>query len=246
MKKEDEREYEGVHSRLDFFWSDYSRFQTFLNRKDRVREVLRIRDAFNSLRYVLFECFGVKDTHHPVYELVSLESELDFDASILLAFGGYYKQALMCLRNVFELPYCAMYYDNHREEYSLWKKGQRRSPSFSKNILEFVFKETNLREHKDRWKPKIKSQYTYLSQFVHTSAIDKTELWKGRDNVPRFLPRSFDRWFDDLKNVSRIVTLSSIVQWGQPMRFVLRKDKSGMRNEIASLLEEEDLKDLDL
>jgi len=242
-RKQDEEEYKKTLYALDFTWSDEARLYTFLKKREAVRHVVKIRNAFGTLIYTLFECFGQKDHEHPAYELITLEAELDFHASILLAFSGYYKQALMCLRSVFELIYYAMYYEQHREEYTDWKKGLCKSPLF-RNILPFVFKETNLKQHKQKWESEISRLYNYLSQFVHTGAIDMTKLWEGRDNAPRFLPNSFDLWYQALQRVSRVAAVSSIIQWGDSIKRYLGNDKSGMYQEIISLLEQDDVHDL--
>jgi len=174
--------YAKVASSLDWNWSDYARFLTCTIRPGLTAEVVKISDGGNSLRFTLFECLADKtgDLDHPVYSLYTLEAELDLGASILLAFGGYYKQAGVCLRSFLELAFLSIYYADHREEYSRWKIGEAKSPPFharDASVLEYLFKETKLKDHQEL-KKEASSLYLELNQFVHTGGIDKLDLWR--------------------------------------------------------------------
>jgi hypothetical protein len=48
---------------------------------------------------------------------------------------------------------------------------------------------------------KLNPLYSFLSQQTHAQGLDVHDLQKGRDNVPRYLPRSFDIWYEKVLEV---------------------------------------------
>jgi hypothetical protein len=48
---------------------------------------------------------------------------------------------------------------------------------------------------------KLYDPYTFLSCQTHAQGLDTHNLQDGRDNVPRFLPRSFDVWYENALKV---------------------------------------------
>lgn len=226
-------------SSFDWDWSDYARVQTHGNRPGQTCKAASISNGCNALRFTLFECLADQtgDLEHPVYELYTLEAELDLGASILLAFGGYYKQAGISLRSFLELAFLSMYYADHRLEYDTWKKDLKaRSPPFhgkgDDNVLGYLFGQTPLRTCSDL-KGKASDLYTELSKFVHTSAIDMLDLWRGRDNVPRFLPRSFGLWFRYLERTHHVTALSLLFRYQDEIGTYLKDDRSGLWQDIV-------------
>jgi hypothetical protein len=196
----------------------------------------------------LFECLADErdDLEHPVYELYTLEAELDLGASILLAFGGYYKQAAISLRSFLELAFLSMYYADHRQEYDRWKKDPNvRSPPFhgkgTNNVLGYLFTQTMLRTYSDL-KNEASELYTELSKFVHTSAIDVFDLWRGRDNVPRFLPRSFSFWSRHLERTHSVTAMSLLLRYRDETRSYLKRDRSGLWRDIVRSIGKQELK----
>jgi hypothetical protein len=181
----------------------------------------------------------MEDLKHPVYELYTLEAELDLGATILLSFSGYYKQAGMQLRSFLELAFLSIYYADHRDEYEKWKVGQGRSPPFhgkaETNVLNWIFAHTALRNHPEL-KGEVSTLYTELNKFVHTSSIDTLNLWKGRDNVPRFLPNTFRLWCAYLSRTYKLTSVSLLLVYFDRIREYLRRDKSGMWQEIVASL----------
>ena len=48
---------------------------------------------------------------------------------------------------------------------------------------------------------KLDPLYSFLSQQTHAQGLDVYDLQRGRDNVPRYLPRSFDIWYKKVLEV---------------------------------------------
>lgn len=193
MRKNNKRDWDFVY---DFYWADNSvesaRSETIRNKSEVFSEIDKIIEKDSELNFILFEKFGPE---HPISQLW-LESETDLKASIYLAFGGYYRQAIAILRNWLELTLLAIYYSNHWKEYKLWKQKEYQAP-IGKSLIKKVFDNKGL-ELQD----KCENLYSLLSGFSHTQGIDKYQLQKGRDNVPRYLDKPFDLWFTLLKKSS--------------------------------------------
>lgn len=238
--------YRRAVSSFDWVWSDEARLQTYKNDRKRTQDTVNISKGCNCLRFALFECLADQtgDLKHPVYELYTLEAELDLGATILLSFSGYYKQGGMLMRSFLELAFLSIYYADHREEYEKWKLGQGRSPPFhgkgENNVLNWIFAHTTLQNHPDL-KDEVSKLYTELNRFVHTSAIDNLNLWKGRDNVPRFLPRTFRLWSDYLRRTYELTSISLLIIYFGRIGGYLRRDKSGMWRDIVTSLGKEAL-----
>jgi hypothetical protein len=233
--------YRKVVSSLDWDWSDEARLQTYKNDRRRTQGAVNISNGCNCLRFTLFECLADQtgDMKHPVYELYTLEAELDLGATILLSFSGYYKQAAMQMRSFLELSFLSIYYADHRAEYEKWKLGQGRSPPFhgegENNVLNWVFAHTALQNHPEL-KDQVSRLYTELNKFVHTSAIGTLNLWAGRDNVPRFLPKTFGLWYNHLRTTYKLTAISLLLVYFDRIGVYLREDKSGMWQDIVASL----------
>ena len=204
MKNNEEKEYQSWSSIFDFYWSDESgesvRFNTFKNKKEFFPEIEKIIDEDSELNFRLFDKFGAQ---HPVSQLW-LESETDIKASIYLCFGGYYRQAIAILRNWLELTLLAIYFSKRPQEYKKWKKGIEKSPT-GRSLIRKVFKDDDEKiAMKKELKEECEEIYNKLSTFTHSRGIDKYKLQEGRDNVPRYLEKSFNLWFKLFKETSKI------------------------------------------
>ena len=184
---------------FDFYWSDESnesaRSNTFAKKKEIFPEIERVINEDSEMNFKLFEKFGLQ---HPVSQLW-LESETDIKASIYLCFGGYYRQAIAILRNWLELTLLAIYFSERPQEYEEWKKGIKKSPT-GKSLIRKVFKEDDKKiVMKEKLEKECEEIYDKLSIFTHSRGIDKYKLQEGRDNVPRYLEKSFNLWFELFK-----------------------------------------------
>jgi len=204
MENNEEEEYQNWSFNFDFYWSDESsesaRFDTFKNKKEFFPEIEKIIDEDSEVNFRLFEKLGAQ---HPISQLW-LESETDIKASVYLCFGGYYRQAIVILRSWLELTLMAIYFSKYPQKYKKWKRGIEKSPG-GNNLISKVF-ENGKKEI--ALKKKIKERrirmYDKLSAFTHSRGIDKYKLQEGRDNVPRYLEKSFNLWFKLFKETSKI------------------------------------------
>jgi hypothetical protein len=100
--------------------------------------------------------------------------------------------------------------------------------------------QTPLKTHMDL-RDEASALYTELSKFVHTSTY-MLNLWKERDNVPRFLPRSFGLWSRYLERTHRVTALSLLFRYQNDVHTYVKVDQSGLWREIAASVGKQELK----
>ncbi len=234
---------------LDFsdqFTEDSVRSKTFKHRVNDLTYVKKVVECTCYIDYALFVELGIK---HPT-PYIAFESETDLHGSIYLALGGYYRQALICLRAWLELTIVGIYYGRNYEvndsEFEKWKRGDKQSPSWSKllNLLsaELSFKKAN---EVISLEQKLKDFYWKISSFAHGRGMELYDLQRGRDNVPRFLDHSFDIWILFLKQAYALWRLSLYSAYHQSIHNYLNKYPNDARG-IADILPEESLAQLEV
>jgi len=194
------------------------RVQTFENQQSALLEIANLV----RLDYILTESlFRILPYGHPTTEL-STESETDFKASIYLALGGYYRQAIAALRGWLEIILTSIYYnrnDNSPDSpYDRFKQGCERSPGW-KSLLNNLFKRDNFatvdKEHD--LKQLLEDLYGDLSAFVHRRGFGQHDLQLLRD-IPRYDSVSFDLWFSRAKRTSDATVQVLIVEYARQLR----------------------------
>src|SRR5882762_6536676 len=96
---------EEIHGSIDLGFSDYYENENVRDKTleahtvelQRAVELLTLEEAIN---YSLFESFGES---HPSAEIYILDFPSDLRAAFYLLLGGYYRPALLSLRNWFEM-----------------------------------------------------------------------------------------------------------------------------------------------
>lgn len=140
---------------------------------------------------------------HPVGELW-LESQTDLLATVYLAYGGFFRQALTIVRSWFEISTHAVFFSGHYGQrngrYEQWRAGQRNAPANMAVLAESLAARTDkvLPVDKATILLKLSGLYEFLSRQTHAQGLDICDLQEGRDNVPRYLPKSFDIWYSKL------------------------------------------------
>lgn len=143
---------------------------------------------------------------HPVGELW-LESNTDLLATIYLAYGGFFRQALAILRCWYEIAIHGVFFSKNYGQptspYEQWRKGQRNAPANMLNVARSLASRQDMvvKVGEDTIFKKLDPLYSFLSQQTHAQGLDAHDLQRGRDNVPRYLPRSFDIWYEKVLEV---------------------------------------------
>jgi len=219
---------------------DASRYHALKERQVETSVLMALTNA-NSL--IHFALWSELPKNHPVAELW-LETETDFQASIYLAYGGFFRQALTILRSWFEITIHAIFFAAHYGQpngrYEQWRVGQRKAPANMKVIAESLSSRTDklVNVDKDTIFNRVGPIYSFLSQNTHAQGLDIYDLQKGRDNVPRYLSKSFDIWYNKVLEVfdtfcflHRIFYLKEMISY-----FKKSKEKRECVEELTKIL----------
>jgi len=186
-------------SAFDWEWSDElpmesARDQALLNRKTSTRVLAKMSEAHTFIHFALWNALP---DGHPVGDLW-METTTDVGATIYLAYGGYFRQALAVLRLWLELSVNGVYYSQPTSRYKKWRSGERLAPTDMKKIAQSL--STHLpgdaKANAKAIQQKLEPLYVILCHHVHGQGLDVYDLQSGRDNVPRFLERSYDLWYE--------------------------------------------------
>lgn len=209
---------------------------TVKNRFEELEQIRKIKNGDSIVNFALFMKLGQE---HPSARLW-LETETDLSSSIYLILGGYYRQALMCLRNWLELTLTGIYYNNYwkgeTSRYNQWKSGQRQSPTW-KNLLEALFsrREFSAADEAVKLRKRLEILYNDLSAFVHNRGMSKYKLQNGRDNVPRYVEGAFNLYYRMVQKVFDMLVLILFISYSKELAYT-KKEEFG---EIEGLLIEE-------
>jgi len=215
----------------DMYQNESVRSITIENKFEELEHIRKIKEGDSIVNFVLFMKLGEK---HPSAQ-IWLETETDLSSSIYLMLGGYYRQALMCLRTWLELTLIGIYYNKYYKEgtsrYNQWKTNQRQSPTW-KNLLDSLFtrpefqnanKSINLRRE-------LEVLYTELSAFVHNRGMSKYKLQNGRDNVPRYVENAFDVYYKMLQKTFDTLVLILFVSYQKELAYVKKEEWGKIEN----------------
>lgn len=172
--------------------------------RDKPTETDQLMSLISVDSIVHFALWSQLPDRHPIRELW-LETNTDLQAAIYLAYGGYFRQALTAVRSWFEIVLQGIYFSNHYGQpngrYEQWRLGQRNAPLNMDDIAQSLASRSSSdgsRVAKQVIADRLTPIYSFLSLHAHGQGLDIFDLQDGRDNVPRYLPRSFDLWFEKL------------------------------------------------
>lgn len=200
----------------DFYKDENVRQLTLQEKLDIIQQAVEfviVEEAMN------FSVFSSRGSKHPSAEIYAIDFPSDLRASIYLLLGGYYRQAILCLRNWLEIRLTSIYFglvNQDRVQYEEWKKGKERAPIgqvlirrlFSRAEFHKIDKKVGLRE-------RVKSLHKELSAFTHGAILARYNLQSQTDNVPRFNPQSVDLWFEFALRVFRELVFCYFLAYGQ-------------------------------
>jgi hypothetical protein len=102
-------------------------------------ETAILQDLVSADSIVHFALWSVLPKNHPVAELW-MEPQTDLQASIYLAYGGFFRQALTVLRAWFEIAVHGVFFSAHYGQptarYEQWRKGHRNASAKMKELSE--------------------------------------------------------------------------------------------------------------
>jgi len=202
---------EEIHGSIDLGFSDYYKNQNVRDATldahaadiHRAVQLLTLEEAVN---YSLFQSFG---DGHPSVEIYVLDFPSDLRAAFYLLLGGYYRPAILSLRNWFEMRLLGVYFgriETNPQRYQEWKQGAFRPP-IGRRLIARLFGRAEFRSADEKLdlRSQLTSLYSELSAFTHGAGLQKYALQSDTDNVPRYNRTSvvlwlglFDRTFADI------------------------------------------------
>jgi hypothetical protein len=213
----------------DFFKDENVRQLTLQKKLGIIEQAVELIGLEESMNFSVFSSKGSK---HPTAETYAIDFPSDLRASTYLLLGGYYRQAILSLRNWLEIRLTGVYFalvSREPSEYEDWKKGKRRAP-IGQALIRSLFSRAEfhkanrlLRLHED-----MKKSYKELSTFTHGGVLTRYDLQSKTDNVPRFNPQSVDLWFEFASKVFGELVMCYFLAYGRKA-FVMKGD------EIATL-----------
>jgi hypothetical protein len=221
--------------RFDWYFTDVSKRDgtRYHSLNDKQEETSILMNLVEADTLVHFALWNELPKNHPVGELW-LESQTDLLATIYLAYGGFYRQALAVLRcwfeNVIHGVYFSAHYDQPTGRYEQWRQGKRKSPIKIEELAKSLASRNDMVVKVDEATFLKKLQlYSFLSEHVHAQGIDIYDLQKGRDNVPRYLSQSFDIWFEKVLEVFDTICFLYRIFYPNEISLYLKKSKKEIR-----------------
>lgn len=198
--------------RFDWYFSDVSerdgaRFHALAAKPNETRVLMDLIRADSLVHFALWEELP---RNHPVGELWR-ETQTDLLSTIYLAYGGFFRQSLTVLRAWFEIAVHGVYFSGHYGQktgrYEQWRQGVRRAPARIDHIGLSLAKRKDIviKTDESTFISKLDPIYKFLSQQTHAQGLDVIDLQEGRDNVPRFLPKSYDIWYQKVLEAFDVV-----------------------------------------
>jgi len=218
---------------FDWYFTDASGQESARHQAltDKPLETAVLMDLVRADSLVHFALCSELPEGHPVAELW-LETQTDLLATIYLAYGGFFRQAFTVLRSWFEIAVHGVFFSAHHGQpsgrYEQWRHGQRNAPARMEDLARSLATRSDKAIQVDQSTiyHKLDPVYSFLSQQTHAQGLDIYELQAGRDNVPRYLPRSFDLWYEKVLEAFDAVSFLYRVFFPAEIASYFRKSKA--------------------
>ena len=146
-----------------------------------------------------------------------IESEYELECSIQLCKLGYYKHAIIALRNVLELGTLSIYWDrdgNSHINIREWVSSNESTPFQSKVIKTLKkHKRIALFDNKHNILQQTTNLFRELSDFSHTKGLFYSGVDLGNSNINTFNEESVRTWFQYMERMVKIVITLHILQY---------------------------------
>jgi hypothetical protein len=217
----------------DFYEDENVRQLTLEKKLGKIENAERLKTIEECMNYSVFNQKGAKQ---PTAEIYAIDFPSDLRASIYLLLGGYYRQAILCLRNWFEIRLTGIYFgfvNTDRRHYREWKKGKRPAP-IGKDLIKKLFSRAEFHkiDRKVQLHDKLKSLYSELSAFTHGAVLGRYALQSETDNVPRFNAQSVDLWCDFASRVFAELVFCYFLAYGKDAFHMSKQELRIMRRHL--------------
>ena len=202
---------------------------------DRINEMLWVHRAGFDLLPLTLENVGSGHVF-PIGE-----SEYELECSMHLCKLGFYKHAIIALRNVLELGLLSVYWDIDGKSHiniPEWLSSNEQTP-FRKEIIKVLKKNERIvvfdKAHNIFME--ITDLYHELSDFSHTKGVRFSSQELSRANVNTFNQESIRKWLEFMEKVVKVVITLHILQYPIGLQKVDLFSKFGFNPPMLGFLE---------
>jgi len=205
-----------------------------------LQSVYEIWSASIGWGFILMEEEGIDNIDY----YIALETQVDMEASTLMALSGFYRHANLILRGWLELTFLGMWFNNSSKLYEKWLEDKLDAPFkhrgyFRERWLLQILSEPSFRdfEQKYRLSKEALDLYERLSKATHAKGRKLHETYTRGDSVTRFRKDNFKWWFGNLCQVFDITSTALFLRYPNLFRSQrkeaaeIRKTLSGSRSE---------------
>jgi hypothetical protein len=169
------------------------------------------------------------------------EAEYELESSVAFCKLGFYKHAMIALRNVLELGLLSVYWDvggQSHLEIQNWLKSGERTP-FKKNVFKKLRTHPNIHKFDDKHKLLDKTGFLYerLSNFAHTKGMKYSSRGLGKSNINTFDQSSLHGWQKLLGDVIEVVVIFHLLIYPIGFQNTPMHEKFGLNGPAGGFLE---------
>ena len=130
---------------------------------------------------------------------------------------GFYKHAIIALRNALELGILSVYWDidgNSHIKIQNWLSSNQPTP-YGKEVYKSLKKNNTIEEFNKKHKilEQIRDLYDELSNFIHTRGTDFSSYTLNKSNLNSFEEKSLRKWFQFFERVVKIIITLHILRY---------------------------------
>lgn len=228
-----------LHESLDLGFSDYYQGQNVRDRTiaHHLTAIEKAVTAFQLEEAINFSLFQTLGEEAPSANIYIWDFPSDLRAAFYLLLGGYYRPALFTLRNWMEMRLLGIYFglvEADRKKYKAWKLGNCEAP-FGKWLIGRLFARAEFQRADARFQIRrpLEALYSNLSAFTHGSGLEKYNLQRDTDNVPRYNRASVRLWLKMFDRAFIEVVFALFTAYGGDAFYSL--DRAEMRTLLARM-----------
>lgn len=174
-----------------------------------------------------------------IFPLVELEYELE--SSVSFCRMGFYKQAIIALRNVLELGMLSVYWDiddKSHVDIQSWLGADEPTP-FKREIYGQLRRHPNIKMFDDKINlfKVIKNLYGVLCNYSHTKGRVFSGCGLNQSNVNQFNEESLRTWADLFNQVVQVVVALHVLKYPVGLQFTPIDEKFGLNGPVGGFLE---------
>lgn len=172
------------------------------------------------------------------------ESHTDLENSIQLCKFGFYKSSIVTLRSVLELGLLSVYWDINNDSQKTiqnWLHALEDTP-FKNIIIKKLKTDPNIEKFDSKHKifKEIEYLFKQLSNYTHSKGYLHSNQNLAKANVNQFNKIAFQKWFDLMKKVVKIVVIVHILKYPIALQYTPIVAKFGLNPIVGTFLQPRD------